>query len=226
MTNNIELANRIDAEFSAAERRLNQFRAQQVQEYQDRKKRLEHFERKLDELRKVWEPRLDVLAKKFGDRVDVRPTIEPGRRSATFEFQSSLARVTLRLSVSPDAEVRKIVFTYDVDIAPILMKFDSHVELEQPLEGADAVKLAEWLDARIVDFVRTYLALHENHNYLQDHMVEDPVAKVRLPKFAAAAQLEQDGKTFYFIDELTFREFQRRCNERHNEVWRNNGNSQ
>ena len=85
--------------------------------------------------------------------------------------------------------------------------------MEQPLDAVNSVKLAEWLDDRIVDFVRTYLALHENHYYLQDHMVEDPVAKVRFPKFAAAAKLEQNGKTFYFIDESTLREFEKRSNE-------------
>jgi YHS domain-containing protein len=58
--------------------------------------------------------------------------------------------------------------------------------------------------------VRTYLALHENHYYLQDHMVQDPVAKVRFPKFAAAAKSERDGKTFYFIDESTLHEFEKR----------------
>jgi YHS domain-containing protein len=213
MTTNPELIKRIDAEFSTAEKRLKEFRAQQVQEYQDRQERLEQFERKVDELRSVWEPRLDSLASKFGDRVDVHPTVEPGRRSATFEFRASLASVKLRLSVAPDAEVRKLVFTYDVEILPILMKFDSHMELEQPLDAVNSVKLAEWLDDRIVDFVRTYLALHENHYYLQDHMVQDPVAKVRFPKFAAAAKLEQNGKTFYFIDESTLREFEKSSNE-------------
>lgn len=213
MTTNPELIQRIDAEFSAAEKRRNEFRAQQVQEFQDRQERLKRFERTLDDLRKIWEPRLDALAQKFGDRVDVHPTIEPGRRSATFEFRTSLASVKLRLSVAPDAEVRKLVFTYDVEILPILMKFDSHTELEQPLDAVNGVKLAEWLDDRIVDFVRTYLALHENHYYLQDHMVQDPVAKVRFPQFAAAAKLEQNGKTVYFIDESTLREFEKRNNE-------------
>ena len=65
MTTNPELIKRIDAEFSAAEKRLNQFRAQQVQEYQDRQERLEQFERTVDELRSVWEPRLDALAKQI-----------------------------------------------------------------------------------------------------------------------------------------------------------------
>ena len=68
MITDIELIQIIDAEFSAAEKRLNEFRAQQVQEFQIRQERLEQFERTLDELRRVWEPRLDALAKKFGPR--------------------------------------------------------------------------------------------------------------------------------------------------------------
>jgi YHS domain-containing protein len=208
------LTERIDAEFSAAESRLEQFRARRVQEYQDRQERLERFEQTiLDELRKIWESRLDVLAKKFGQRMDVHPTVEPGSRSVTLEFKSSLARIQLRFSVAPDAEVRKLVITYDVDILPILMKFDSHDQLELPLDAINGAQLAEWLDDRIVSFVRTYLALHENPYYLQSQMVQDPIAKVQFPKFAAAAQLEQNGKTIYFIDESTLREFQKRSSE-------------
>jgi YHS domain-containing protein len=39
-------------------------------------------------------------------------------------------------------------------------------------------------------------------------MVEDPIAKVRFPKYAAGATLDVKGKTHYFIDEVTLREFQ------------------
>jgi YHS domain-containing protein len=37
-------------------------------------------------------------------------------------------------------------------------------------------------------------------------MVEDPIAHVRFPKFAAAT-LEWQGKTYYFVGEETRREF-------------------
>ncbi len=63
------------------------------------------------------------------------------------------------------------------------------------------------MDDRLVDFVKTYLALHQNEYYLKDHMVEDPIAGIRFPKLAAAATLECDGKTYYFIGEETRREF-------------------
>jgi YHS domain-containing protein len=39
-------------------------------------------------------------------------------------------------------------------------------------------------------------------------MVEDPVAGVRFPRYAAAAILEWGGKKYYFIGEETRREFE------------------
>jgi len=39
-------------------------------------------------------------------------------------------------------------------------------------------------------------------------MVEDPVAHVRFPDFAAATTLERGGKTLYFIDNRTREEFE------------------
>jgi YHS domain-containing protein len=199
---------RIDAEFSAAEERVKQFQSQRVQEFQSRQQRLEKFSQLLEHLREIWRPRLEALATKFGDRVNVKPQVEPGKRSATFEFQSELARIKLRFSVAPDADVRNAIFSYDLDIMPILMKFDSHEEISFPLDAIDETTLARWFDDRIVSFVQAYLSLHENQYYLKDHMVEDPVAKVRFPKHAAGATLDIGGKTHYFIDETTMRQFE------------------
>jgi YHS domain-containing protein len=89
------------------------------------------------------------------------------------------------------------------------MKFDSHDEIEFPLDAVDTGALETWLDDRIVSFVKSYLALHENQYYLKDQMVEDPIAKVTFPKFAAGATLAVKGKTIYFIDDTTRREFEK-----------------
>ena len=202
------LLDRLDAEFAAANERVKSYKSQQVEAFQDRQQRLEQFDKLLGQLRDIWRPRLEALAQKFGERVDVRPSIEPGRRSASFEFQSELARIDLRFGVVPDPEVKNIVFTYDLRIVPILMKFESHEEIEFPLDAVDTAALGKWIDDRIVNFVKTYLSLHENEYYLKDHMVQDPVAKVKFPKYAAGATLEAGGKTHYFIDESTRREFQ------------------
>lgn len=106
-----------------------------------------------------------------------------------------------------DADVRNVVFHYDLQILPILMKFDSHSEIELPLDSIDNDALAQWIDDRLVSFVGTYLSLHENSYYLKGHMVVDPVAKVQFPKFAAGAIAEFDGKTYHFVSEETCRAF-------------------
>jgi YHS domain-containing protein len=204
-----DLIRRIDAEISALETRRKQFQQQQVAHYHEREQRLETFEQLLDQLRGVWGPRLEALAKKFSDRVQVTPTVKPGNRQATFQFKSPVAQVCLRISAATDLEVTKLIVGYDLDILPILMQFDKHAEISFPLDRVDQEALAQWLDDRIVDFVKTYLALHENEHYLKDFMVEDPVARVRFPKFAAGAKLDRGGKTYYFVSDETCREFER-----------------
>jgi YHS domain-containing protein len=40
-------------------------------------------------------------------------------------------------------------------------------------------------------------------------LVEDPVAKIRFPKYLASSTLGRDGRTYYFVDEDTRREFEK-----------------
>ena len=47
------------------------------------------------------------------------------------------------------------------------------------------------------------------HYYLRDQMVTDPVTGTTLPKHAAGATLERNGRTYYFVSETTRREFDR-----------------
>jgi hypothetical protein len=202
------LSDRIDAEFAAADKRLVHAKEQQVEQFQGRKQRLETYGKLLERLSEVWRPRLEALAQKFGERVEVTPVIEPGRRIARFAFKSELARIDLRFAVAPDSDVNNVVFSYDLEIIPILMKFDSHDEIAFPLDDVDRDALGKWLDDCIIRFVKSYLAIRENQYYLKDQMVEDPIAKVKFPKFAAGATLEVKGKTVYFVDESTRREFE------------------
>ncbi len=205
-----DLLKRIDAEFNSSQDRIKNLQAEKVQEHVDRQQRLERFETLLGELAPVWRPKLEALQTKFGDRAKVTPAITPGRRTASFKFSTELARIDLRFSAYTDAEARRAIFSYDLEILPILMKFDSHSDIEFPLDSVDREALGKWFDDRIVGFVRTYLSLHENQYYLKGHMVEDPVAKITFPKYAAGAKLEQGGQTVYFIDEKTRDEYLKR----------------
>jgi hypothetical protein len=209
MPDDNSLASRIDAEFSVVEEKIKKAQSQQLEEHKDRQKRLGELEKVFDELRAIWKPRLELLVKKFGDRVQVTPKVTPSTREAVFEFQSKRGRVRLKFSASTDRDVRKVILGYDLEIIPIFMRYEPHAELELPLDAVDQAAAAKWIDDRIVDFVRTYLSMGENEIYMRDRMVEDPIAHVRFPDFAAGATLEWRGQKFYFIGEETRREFEK-----------------
>jgi len=208
MPNVDTLIGRIDAEFAALGDKIKRAQGERMQEHEDRQKRLAAFEKELEALPEVWKPRLEALIQRFGDRAKVSPLLTSSSRAVSLDFQSELAKIRLRFSAATDQDIRKLVLNYDLEILPVLMQFDSHQQAEWPLESLDKQAIADWVDDRIVSFVKTYLSLHENEYYLKEHMVKDPVAGVRFPKFAAAATAEWGGKTYYFIGEETRREFE------------------
>lgn len=203
------LASRLDAEFAAVETKVKKFQAEQVEQHKQREKRLEQLGKVFDKLRDIWRPRLELLAKKFEGRVQATPRLVPSAREATFDFQSRVARVRLKLSASTDRDIQKVVLSYDLEIIPVLVRYKPHDEVEFPLDRIDADAVARWFDDRIVEFVQTYFSMGESEIYLKDQMVEDPVAHVRFPRVAAATSLEWGGQTFYFIGEETRREFEK-----------------
>jgi hypothetical protein len=201
------LAGRIDAEFSAVEDKIKKMRAAQVEDYQGRQKRLEQLAKVFDQVQNIAKPRLELLVKKFGDRVQTKPRVAPSTREVTFDFKSRIAAVRLKFSAFTDRDVRKVILAYDLEIIPILMRYNSHAEVEFPLDAVDQNAVARWIDDRIVEFVQTYFSMGENEIYMKDEMVEDPVAHVAFPKMAAAASLEWQGKKFYFVGDETRRAF-------------------
>jgi YHS domain-containing protein len=207
MADTNSLASRIDAEFSAVEEKIKKFQVEQQQEHKQRQQRLEQLNQMFQQLADIWRPRLELLVQKFGDRVKTTPRIIPSTREVAFDFQSHVARVRLKFSASTDRDIRNVVLSYDLEIVPIMMRYKPHDEAEFPLNAVDKEAVAKWIDDRIVEFIHTYFSMGENEIYMKDQMVEDPIAHVRFPKMAAAANLEWQGQKFYFISEETRKEF-------------------
>jgi YHS domain-containing protein len=210
MSGNLDqLLARIDQEIALSRQKLDQLQKGKAAGAGDLDHRLQLFEKACDTLKGVWRPRLEALKRKFGEKVQIDPQMAAGRRSAAFSFTSPLAQITLTFTASTDVEVKSMVLDYRLELVPILMTFRDRDRLEQPLEKVDAEAVATWIEDRIVDFVKSYMALHENEFYLKAHLVEDPVAHVRFPRFAAAASLERDGKTLYFISNETRKQYEK-----------------
>ena len=204
-----KLMGRIDAEFAAAEKSIKAFQQEQVAAHQGRERRMETFQKVCDQLREVWKPRLEALAKRFGERVSVKPKVTAAERAAEFAFTSPLAEILLKFSATTDYEVHNLVLNYDLHVLPILMKFEPHANAEFALDKVDPEAVGRWFDDRIVDFVKTYLALHQNEYYLKGKTVTDPISGTQFPKYAAADKVEHQGQTYYFIGTETRREFQK-----------------
>jgi YHS domain-containing protein len=202
-----ELVSRIDGAFAAVKDKVKRQQQRELQLYQDRQKRLKDYEKVLPEVLAVAKPRLEALAKRAGERAAVTPTVTESRRSARFEFKSSEAYITLTFSVAPDREIKEAVVECDLRVVPVLWKFESHSAFSTPVSGPNLDALARWLDDRIVQFVELYIQIHEDELVEHAESVEDPVAKIKFPKFAAGATLDQGGKSYFFIDESTKAEF-------------------
>jgi YHS domain-containing protein len=201
------LVERIRREFATQKQQVKASRDRYVAEHKARESRQETLEQTLDKLRDVWRPRLESFAKEFGESIMASPTVSPGLRSATFAVKSPLASIRMTFTAAANSDVTELVLSYDLQILPILMKFERHAELAFPLDQVNPEKIGDWIDDRLVGFVRTYLEMQSNEYYLKDQMVEDPVAHVRLPKFAAEATRERDGVKYYFVSEETAAEF-------------------
>lgn len=201
------LLQRIDAEFNAIDDKVKKVQQANLEEYRQRQKRMEQYTKVVDDLKSIWTPRLEALQKRFGDKVKITPRVTPSSREATFEFQSSLARIRLKFSAYADRDVKNIHLTSDLDIVPVLTQFDAHSEMQFPLDAPNREAIAKWVEDRIVSFVHSYLSIHENNFYLKEHLVEDPITRVQFPKFAAGATLEWKGSTYYFVDDESRKEF-------------------
>ena len=201
MSNVNDLVARIEGAFTSVKEKAKERQQQELKHYQERQKLYQEYEKAQAKVVEIAKPRLEALAKRAGERVSVTPSVSENRRSARFEFRSPKAHITLTFSVAPDRDIKNAVAEYDLKIVPVLWKFKSHDEFSTPISAFDAAGLTKWLDDRIVEFVELYIQIHEGELYDRAEYVEDPVSGVSFPKFAAAATLDQGGKTYFFVDE-------------------------
>lgn len=135
-------------------------------------------------------------------------------RAVTLTFAATVAKVALRFEVFPDLEVNHIRLECTQEIIPVVVRYDKQSVLEFALGEVRDDEVVQWFDDRIVAFVQAYVAVVRQDMFLQeqlkDHFVEDPIAGIRFPKYLASSTLERDGRTFYFVDEETRREFEKR----------------
>jgi YHS domain-containing protein len=214
MTDINALINRIDQEIAAEVGRQKTGWAELQLANRERGLRLQRYETEAKHIIELVKPRLDAFIERFKAVVKAEPVVRQHTRAVNLTFAATVAKVTLRFEVFPDRDVNQIRLECTQEIIPVVVRYDKQSVLEFPLGRVQDDAVVHWFDDRIVAFVQAYVAVVRQdaalREQLKDEFVEDPVARIRFPKYLAASTLERDGGTYYFVDEETRREFEKR----------------
>ena len=213
MTDIDTLINRIDQELTAEVGRQKAAWAEIARASQERGPRLQRYEAVAKHIVELLKPRLSAFIERFKDVVKAEPIVREHTRAINLTFAATVAKVTLLFEVFPDRDVTHVRLECTQEIIPVVVRYDKQSVLEFPLDGVEDDAVVKWFDDRIVAFVKAYIALVRQdaalREQLKDVFVEDPVARVRFPKYLASSTLERDGRTYYYVDEETRREFEK-----------------
>ncbi len=212
MTDVSTLIHRIDEELAAEVKAEKKAWAEVVRANRERGPRLQRYETVAKHLIELLKPRLAAFIERFKAVVKAEPIVREHTRAMNLTFAATVAKVTLLFEVFPDPDVNHVRLECTQEIIPVLVRYDKHSVLEFSLDAVQDDAVVQWFDERIVAFVKAYIGLvrqdAELKEHLKDQLVEDPVAKIRFPKYLASSTLERNGKTYYFVDQDTRREFE------------------
>jgi YHS domain-containing protein len=213
MTDVATLIGRIDQELATEVKRQKAAWEETARANRERGPRLQRYDVVAKHLIELLRPRLDAFIERFKAVVKAEPAVREHARAMNLTFAATVAKVTLTFEVFPDRDVTHVRLECTQEILPVLVRYDKQSVLEFPLEAVQDDAAVQWFDERIMAFVKVYLAIVRQDAVLQEHLkdqlVEDPVAKIRFPKYLAASTLERDGRTYYFVDGETRGEFEK-----------------
>lgn len=159
----------------------------------------------LDILTSIVYPRMQELSQSFDNSRLKELDKEEGFRcvcefSPTERFP---AAVSLDIAFSSSGSYERLNVHYNLEISPALMeygRYDGHTfSITSPSCGEE---LSQWVEAKILDFLDTYLKLETHPEYQKENLVTDPVCQMRFPIAQAAGKIEHKGRSVYFCSEV------------------------
>ncbi|HKB35777.1 MAG TPA: hypothetical protein VKD72_04940 [Gemmataceae bacterium] len=218
MTDVDAMIRRIDQELEAEVQDEKAVWAERAQAAREHALALQRYEPVAKHIIEMLKPRLDAFKDRFKDVVKAEPVVGESTRGVKMTFSATVAKVSLTFEVFPDPDVSHVRLECGQEILPVLVRYDKQSFVEFPLDAVPDEAVARWFDERIVTFVKAYLAIVRQDAKLKEHLkeqfVEDPVTKIRFPKYLASSSLERGGRTYYFVDEETRREFEKQPAEK------------
>ena len=150
-------------------------------------------------MQEVIRPRMEKLKTLFDNARMSEARSSRHTCCCQFEHTSRFpATASLEMGVTRDGEIKTAVLQYELEVLPVFFPVEGRDQLTMPLDQADEEKAAAWVEAKLLQFVDTYLRLESSDHYQQGNMVPDPVCGMRVNKAFAAAQMTYRGQTYYF----------------------------
>lgn len=113
------------------------------------------------------------------------------------------ATVSLDFTLSPSGSYERLQIHCYLEIAPALMEYMRYDGRTFNLGNPSCEEeIGQWVEAKCLEFIETYLQLETHPEYQKENYVTDPVCDMRFPVAHAANKIEQEGRTIYFCSEV------------------------
>lgn len=113
----------------------------------------------------------------------------------------------VEIAVEHDERIENLVIHYELYIMPVFLKFDAHDKLTTPLGGVADQAIADWVEAKLLAFLDTYLRLDRGEDDFEDEVVVDPVCGMRISRSSAGAKMDYRGHPYYFCTDECRQQF-------------------
>lgn len=145
-------------------------------------------------------PRVAAVMRQFGDAKVVSTATPFGMRTECELPRSPRypAATKLSLSIARSPEGTRGYVTYSLEIIPILMAFHGECHLEFDPAAANEQEIADWVEARLLDFVATYLRVGSEPQYQRANLQIDPVCGMSLSTADVDEKLTVRGHAYHF----------------------------
>ena len=147
----------------------------------------------------VIRPRMEKLLALFDNART--PEALNSRHTVCCQFEHTdrfPATARLELGVTRDGEIKTVTLEYRLEIIPVFFPVEGRDRLIIELDNVDEGKVAAWVEAKLVQFMDTYLRLETSDSYQEENLVTDPVCGMRVNKAFAHAKTTYRGRTYYF----------------------------
>lgn len=113
------------------------------------------------------------------------------------------ATVSLVIDFSSSGYYERLNAHYGLEITPALMEYMRYDGRTFNLEDPSCEEeIGKWVEAKIFEFIETYLQLETHPEYQKENYVTDPVCNMCFPIAQAASKFEKEGRLVYFCSEV------------------------